>query len=240
MKKSKFFTILLIIFLTSIVGASNFCPVSAAVATITEHENAFGSTIIAIEGHPQIRFDCYHFDYGTLGSGDVIRVWYYTGLPSPLTYVPVAIFTDNPARASFLQEFYIPPYLPTSIQLVKPSDIETSREGNSKTIMAVWKTNLEAPSEIWGSPGHTITVPAITIPPGRIIFRGHGDIITGTSTTVPTYPGQVWTQTLTWTGYYGDATFVSPTWHFGGPVGLNEGQLRTNVRLDAMLVSTKP
>ena len=236
MKKCKFFAITLAIFLAGVITASNFSPVSAAV-TLTDHVNAYGSTVINVDGHPLIVFDGYHIDSGPLGSGDVFRIWYYTGLPAPYAYFPVAILTDMSQRISLFNELYVP--FATSVQLVDSSAMEVSRQGMSKTMMVVWKTALEVPEERWGQTGAIVT-PAMTIPPGRIIFRGHGDATTGSSNSVPSYPGQVWSQTTTWTGYYGDATFVCPTWDFGGPVGVAEGPYSTSIRTEQTIVSTKP
>jgi len=204
-----------------------------APGTYVDHENAFGETVIAIDGHPTFVIDGYHFDSGFFGSGDVIRILRYFVLPIGPTYLPVAIFTDIPQRVGLLKILWAG--YPTSIQLVEPSAIEAVREGKSKNIHVVWKTALEIPDEYWGPPGMPkVLVPAMTIPPGRLIFRGHGDAFPASSSqTTSTF-----TQTVTWTVYYGNATFVCPTWDFGGPVGVNAGQYRTNIRPDATVTTT--
>lgn len=204
--------------------------------TTTDHVNAYGSTIINISGHPQIIFDAYHIDSGQFGATDIFRIWYYTGLPSPVTYVPIAIFTTSSGRIAFFHELY--GILPTSIQLVDSSAINVRREGKSLNIHAAWDTALEVPQETWGKTGQTFVLPAMTIPPGMLVFRGHGASVAGSSNSVPTYPGQLWSQTTTWIGYFGDATFVCPTWDFGGPVGIDEGAYRTSIRTDETISST--
>ena len=230
--------ILLILFV-----ASNFSCVSALSSGIyTDHQNAYGSTVIDIEGHPLVIFDVIHYDSGSLGTGDVFRIWRYVDIwLSPTVtvqrWVPVAIFTDIAQRISLFQIIYAATY-PTSIQLVNdPSAIELSREGKSKNIHAVWNTDLVIPAEQWGPvPTHKTTVPGFTIPAGMLVFRGHGDAITGSDTS----SSSLFSQVITWTGYNGDATFVCPTWDFGGPVGVNEGTYRTSIRLDATVVTTIP
>jgi hypothetical protein len=228
-KLRKVAVLILAVALSLTFAVSSFSTVSATV-TYTDHQNALGASVIDVEGHPKIVIDGYHFDSGDLGVGDVIRISYYMGvIGGKDRYWPVAIFIDIPQRAGFLADFYAT--YPTSIQLVDDPDIDVRREGKSKTIMIVWKTALEVPEEQWGAR----TTPAFTIPPGRLIFRGHGDEISGTGTGT----GNGWLQTATWTGYYGDATFVCPTWDFGGPVGVDEGEYRTAVRTDVTIVSTK-
>jgi hypothetical protein len=219
-------------------GTQTFYP--PLVNSLTDHVNAYGSTVIDIEDHPNIVFDGYHIDSGSLGSGDVIRIWRYAVVAGNPLYLPVAIFTDSVRRLSLFHELYVPPYLPTSIQLVDPCAIEIHREHHSKTVMVEWKTALEVPEETWGPPGFQTVVPAMTIPPGHIIFRGTCEAYSDSSSSSPTYPGQVWSQTITWTGYYGHATLVCPTWHFRGPVGVDEGAYRTSIRTDATIISTKP
>ena len=226
-----FFAIALVI----LFAVSNFSSVSAAIlpGTYTDHENAFGETLIAIEGHPIFVVDGYHFDSGSFGSGDVIRILRYFVLPIGPMYLPVAIFTDIPERVGLLQILWAG--YPTSIQLVESSDIKAVREGKSLNIHVVWKTALEVPDEYWGPPGGPkILVPAMTIPPGLLIFRGHGDAFQ--DSTVQTT--STFTQTVTWTVYYGNATFVCPTWDFGGPVGVNAGAHATQIRLDATVITT--
>jgi hypothetical protein len=118
----------------------------------------------------------------------------------------------------------------TSIQLVSASDLKVSRQGNSKTIMIVWKTPLQVPTETWEG-----TIPAFTVPPGRLILRGHGEAVFGYETEL----SGNWLQILNWTGYYANATFACPTWHFGGPVGENGGQNPTTIFTDAILLSAE-
>ena len=223
-------------------AVSSFSPVSAALApgTYTDHQNAFGQTVIDLDGHPLIVIDGFHYDSGDLGSGDIIRIWRYADWPNPPDgpgpqWLPVAIITDIPQRMSLFPILYAG--YGTSIQLVNdPSTIETCREGKSRNIHVVWKTALEVPVTYWGPPGvPKRLVPAMTIPPGMLVFRGHGDAVSGYD---PGTQHTHWIQSVTWTGYFGDATFVCPTWNFGGPVGVNEGLYRTSIRTDATIVTT--
>ena len=207
--------------------ASSLNTVSAQ-EPFTEHMNAYGSTVLNIAGHPHLLIDAYHFDSGEFGSGDALRVFYYQETPSGPMFQNVAVFTDIPNRVPFLQQLVASN--PTSIQLVSTSNLEVSREGKSKTIMIVWKTPLQVPTETWEAP-----IPAFTIPPGRLILRGHDEPVPGSDTKL----GGNWLQTLTWTSYSANATFACPTWHFGGPVGENDGQNPTTIFIDATLVSTE-
>lgn len=213
--------------------------VSSSVAALTisaEHSDAFGQTLVEIDGHPVFRIDGYHYDSGSapFEPYSVIRIWRYS--PAVSRWVVVGYITDGPSGVSRAQIVYAG--FPTSIQLVDSGTIDARREGNSKTIMVVWNEALEVPAEHWGppSPGG-ITFPAMTIPPGRLIFRGHGDSFTSSTTTNSVPPG-TWTQTVTGTYYYGNATFVNPTWDFGGPVGVNEGTNRTLIRTDGTVTTT--
>jgi hypothetical protein len=233
--KRTFIVVPLTLFLASIIAISSASTVTAL--TDVEHQTAYGSTVISINGHPQILFDGFHLESSDIGAGDVIKIWYYTGLPSPMTYLPIAIFTDIPSHISFFRELY--GNLPTSIQLVDSSSISAFRLGNTKIITVFWKIALEVPDEHWGPKG-AIVVPSMSIPPGLIIFKGHGDAIPGSSTSYPNpLYGQTWTQTVTWTGYSADALFMCPNWHFGGLVGENEGQYQTNIRTYSTITSTK-
>ncbi len=211
------------------IASSSLDPASARIIqTFTEHMNALGSTIINVRGQ-QILIDAYHFDSGEFGSGDALRILCYQDTPIGPVLQVVAVFTDMPQRVNLLSQFY--QSTPTSTQLVDPSDLQVCREGNSKTIMVVWETALEVPTETWWSG----VISAFSIPPGRLVFRGHGDTISGSST--GTGAGG-WIQTITWTGYYGNATFICPTWHFGGPVREIEGN-PTVVYTDATLISNR-
>jgi hypothetical protein len=210
-----------------VITASSFGDVSAQ-ESFTEHINAYGSTVVNIAGHPQLIIDAYHFNSGEFGSGDALRIFNYQDTQSGPVFQCVAVFTDMPDRFTFLQQLFTG--TPTSVQLVSTSNLEVSREGNSKTIMIVWKTPLEVPTEENWSGGQ---ISAFTVPPGRLIVRGHGDVITGSG--IASSDG--WLQSLKWTGYTGDATFTCPTWHFGGPVGETDGQNPTTIYTDATLVT---
>lgn len=223
-----------------LLAVSNFSSVSAALppGTYTDHQNANGETIIDVADHPLILFDAFHYDSGAFGAGDVIRIWRYIDIWTPLgivqRWLPVAIFTDINDRISLFDILYTG--YPTSKQLINdPSTIEVCREGKSRNIHAVWKTDLVIPEEQWGPyPGHKTTVPEFTVPAGMLVFRGHGDAVSGEDPST----GSTFSQVITWTGYYGDATFVCPTWDFGGPVGVDEGTYPTRIRIDATVVTT--
>lgn len=210
-----------------IITASSFNTVFALVS-FTEHMSAYGSTVINIAGHPHLLIDAYHFDSGEFASGDVLRVFYYQETSQGPMFQNVAVFTNMPDRVPFLQQLFVS--TPTLIQLVSASDLEVSRKGNSKTIMIVWKTPLQVPTETWEGP-----IPEFIVPPGRLILRGHGETVYGGDTKT----SDNWLQTLTWKSYYANATFACPTWHFGGPVGENDGQNPTTIFTDATLVSAE-
>ncbi len=236
MRKSNYLYASLVLLFTGVIMMGNLSSVSAAIAkgTYTDHQNALGNVLVDIEQHPSFLIDGFHYDYGDLGSGDVIRIWRYINLPIGPMYLPVAIFADNSQRIDLFHLIY--GAYPTSIQLINPSAIEVVREGSSKNVHLVWKTDLVVPDELWGPTGSKTLVSGITIPPGMLVIRGHGDLISGTELNGgPTKP---YSQTVTWTGYKGDATFVCPTWHFGGPVGVNEGVAETSMRIDATVVTT--
>lgn len=229
--KRKILILALVLAAIMTIAFSSFGTASASIiATFTDHIDAYGSTVIDVAGHTKVVVDGYHLDYGYLGSGDVIRIFSYIDTTElGQLCVAVAIFTDIPQRASFLREFYA--LNPTSIQLVDASDIRVAREGKSKTIMIVWNEALEVPEEKWDG----MSAQAFALHPGRLIFRGHGEAASYSASA----SGSGWLQTATWTGYYGDATFVCPAWHFGGPVGESEGDYQTNIRTDMTVVSNQ-
>jgi len=216
------------------IAASSLGSVLAALAegTYTDHQNASGTVTIDIEGLPVIVIDGWHYDSGSLGSGDVIRIWRYFTFPTGSRFIPVAILTDIPGRTDLFEILYAA--YPTSIQLINdPSAINIVREGKSKNIHIVWKRDLVVPDELWG-PQHNIFVPGFTIPHGMLVIRGHGEIVSGSSTS----GDATFSQTVSGWGYDGDATFVCSTWEFGGPVGVNEGMYRTAIRLDVTVITT--
>jgi hypothetical protein len=215
----------LIVFLSS-----SFSSVSAAIApgTYTDHQNASATVLIDIGGPYPIAIDAFHYDSGSLGAGEVIRITLHV---SDTLNLPLAIFTDIPNRIGLFQKIYAG--YPTSINLINdPKAIDISRPGMSKTVHVVWKTDLTVPQENWMGN----VVPTFTIPPGMLVFRGHGDVLTGSSSSGVT--GK-WSQTVTsFENYYRDATFVCQTWDFGGPVGVNTGVYPTLLRFDTTVVTT--
>lgn len=232
MKSASVVGITFAMFLICVIAVSSLSS-AEALTIITQHSDAYGQTVVDIEGHPVFLIDCYHYDSGSAPfvPQSTIRIWRYN--PGISRWLPVAYITDS--LPSHIPLFYAG--YKTSIQVVDPGTIDVRREGNSKTLRVVWNEALEVPEEHWGppSPGG-ITFQAMTIPPGMLIFRGHGDSFTGTTTS--TAPGGTATQTVTGTLYYGNATFVNPTWDFGGPVGVNEGTNRTIVRTDGTVITT--
>ena len=219
--------------------AYNFSSVSAlSSGTYTDHQNAYGETVIDIDGHPLIIFDAFHYDSGAFGAGDVIRIWRYwefSGPTGPISqWLPVAIITDMPQRIDLFQVIY--KGYPTSIQLVGHSNIQVCRI--SKTVMAVWTRALEVPDEYWGLPGTPkVLVPAMIIPAGMLVFGGHGDAISNKEDSGG-QPPKLYSQTIIWTGYYADAALVCLKWHFIGCVGVNEGTHSTVIRTDATVTTT--
>lgn len=238
--KNKTLSAVLVLSIATIMSVLAISPVFAVIAngTYTDHQDAAATAIIEIEGRGKMVMDAFHYDYGSLGSGDVIRVAVIvitsTGAEQAL---PVAVFTDIPQRMPLFQ--YIYSRYPTSIQLISdPSAIEVRRCGKSLNIHCVWDVALVVPATTWQTPAGSRTVPGFTVPPGKLFVVGHGDAISGVATEGSVAAG--YKQTVTWTGYYGSATFVCPTWDFGGPVGRSEGSFRTAMRTDATVVTIIP
>ena len=238
--KRKLLNVALVLCLATFMSVIAFSPVLAAISpgTYTDHQNAVAMAIIEVEGKGRLAIDIIHYDYGSLGSGDVIRVGVVVVTSTGAEQVlPVAVFTDNPQRMPLFQAIYS--RYPTSIQLVSdPSAIEIRRCGKSLNIHGVWDIALVVPDTTWTTPSGPNTVPGFTVPPGKLFVVGYGDVVTGFSESgSQTNPLVPYYQTVTWSGHYGDATFVCPTWKFGGPVGLSEGSLRTGMRTDATVVT---
>ncbi len=230
MKKNFATTAIFVLILVVIVSASSIAPALAAEPAV-DHSNAVGSAVIDIAGQPKIRFFVSHFDWGDNGAPrDLIRIFIWM---APLNmYAPVAYFTDSSKSLEHYQ-LIIAPY-PTSLVLVNKWDIQVFRVG--KTVFAYWTIPLAVPQETWIGPAGTqpIVTPAFTIPPGGIIFKGFGDVQTGTGTS----SGLKYSQTTPWTGYYAHATLVCPKWHYCGDVGVSEGAYATMINTEMLVTTT--
>ena len=238
--RRKLLNVVLILCLAAVMSVIGVSPVLAAISpgTYTDHQNAAAMAIIEVEGKGRLAIDVIHYDSGSLGSGDVIRVGVVVVTSTGAEQVlPVAVFTDIPQRMPLFQAIYS--RYPTSIQLVSDSSaIETRRCGKSLNIHGVWDIALVVPDTTWITPSGPVTMPGFTVPPGKLFIVGYGDVVTGVETSgSQTNPAVPYYQTVTWTGHYGDAIFVCPAWEFGGPVGLSEGPLQTAMRTDATVVT---
>ena len=234
MKKSVSLKASLFLILGLTILATGVAPAFAA-TTVLDHQTAEGYTHINIPDHPEMVVYVHHNDWAQSGGPrDVFRItmWF-----APLnSFVPVRYFTDNAQSVEFYKKL-VGPY-PVGVDLVKPCDIQVCRLG--RTVFASWTISLKVPEIKWYNPSNPslppYITPAVTIPPGFIIFNGFGDAQAGTITK-PTFPGLTYTQTITWTGYDARATFVCPMWHYLGPVGESTGAYSTTIWTDALVTT---
>jgi len=161
-------------------------------------------------------------DYGDLGSGDVIRIWPLLYLPHPESpHIFQWQYSRHSERVDLFNIIYSA--YSTSVQLINdPSVIEVVREGRAKYVHVVWKTDLVVPEMNSGDRQQTeFWFRGITIPRGMLVTRGHGWKLFWFFE-LQQRPIQSNCNRDQW-ATMGDATFVCPTWDFGGPVGVNEG-----------------
>jgi hypothetical protein len=180
-----------------------------AVTTFTEHVNAGGTTRIFVPGHPEIMLVADHGDISPYGPTDRIQIYVSanpTGFGGP--FRPVVAYEDNPDRIVFSQS------LSTGIiqNVVKPGHIQVLRVGENNTIMVHWNIPLVAPATTPSGP--YLATPAVTIPPGKLVFQGYGDAKIGSGTTIP-YPPSGWSAYVTTpTYYYATVTFFCQGWDY--------------------------
>jgi hypothetical protein len=184
-----------------IAAAMLTVSVNMAFATTTYYDfmTAGGQCVIDVPGQPPIYFLAWHMT-GNYYSGSADRLMVYVG-PS---FVPVAGWENKPARYAFSISLGMTGF---TTYLVKPWEIGSFRI--DKTSVTYWTIPLVIPA--------TTSTPAVTIPPGLLVFNGHDGLQYGT------LGGSIGTKgwSFSLVNYYYDATVTlfCPGWHFLGTVG---------------------
>jgi hypothetical protein len=222
---NKLIGIVLALSLAFIVSAASVAPALAA-STDTEHLATTGVAFVDVSGHPQIMITFAHFDWGDHGPGNSIGIWEWF---PPLNRMMIVAWIRN-AEGQYNWAKELVSGMPTLVQQVKGCQLQVYRVG--KVATAVWTFAIVVPEEKWVSPAGTYVTPAVTVPPGCLLLKGYDDVRTGVESAA--YPSG-WSGSTPWTGFSAHATFMCPSWHYCGPVGLN---VDNQVRVDATATLT--
>jgi hypothetical protein len=199
-----------------IVSAACVAPAFASVTSYA-HACASGGTVIDIPGHqPATKISVAHYDGGDKGVADYLEVstWQFFPPLNKFVWKTVAIVTDSPSTAAFLKDFVFAglPGAPITFLLVKRCALQVYRIG--KTVFAYWTVPIASP--------------AVTLPPGCLLFRGYG--CAQTNHEVWKLPNGV-TLTQDSVGFAAHATFVCLAWKYWGAVGDEDTTIGTDVDL---------
>lgn len=176
----------------------------------TDHDDAGGNIIIDVPGQTMIRLILSGRMKGDYYSGiaDRIQINVHTGQFNPTTGLPVfravSAYEDNPTRNAFSVGLNT-----GQVQnLVKPWQIQIIRI--CKTCIVYWTIPLVAPA--------TTTTPEVTLPPGFLVLKGHGEAMS-TSTALTSIGTTGWKYSTDVPSLYNaTATLFCPGWHYCGPV----------------------
>jgi hypothetical protein len=208
-------TVLAVLLAVAVLAAG----VAPAFALTTYHEyTSAGATVVInpLDSLPKMELICQHFESSSdHGPGNQINF----ELISAKGFVPVAIFTTSPARATFAPTIWVGLPAASNVILVNSWDIQVFRIG--KIVIVWWAVPIEG--TITGDvPGTLIPwsaalgVSSFDLPPGSLILNGYGTATTSTTVAGPLPSG--WTITSVSTVYNAHGTFLCPSWHYFGPV----------------------
>jgi len=181
-----------------------------AVTIYTDHEYAGANCVIDVPGHTMMRLAVYGQMYGDYynGRAERIQIQVHTGQFTPAglpVFKNVAAYEDNPTRSAFsLQQIA----LGLAENLVEPGQIQVLRVGESNTVMVHWNVPLVCPAT--GSPNPT---PAVTLPPGKLVVRGYGEAISGSTPPTSIGPNN-WQYSIVLTYYLASATLFCEGWDY--------------------------
>jgi hypothetical protein len=207
---------ILTLFLAIMIFSTGINTVLAS-TTIYEHQYAGGVAFIDIPGQP--RFDlafsrfCGHF--GRISDRLSVYMITESGMKT------VMGVDDNPTRKAFSDDVG-----GSKTVLVKRWQLQIFTF--CRTTIAYWTIPLEVPATV-GIPGapppYNLPTPAVTIPPGLVILKGSGEVITRLVEDIPIGPNG-YTLTIDVKGNYAaQGTLFCPGWDFYGSI---EGMVQTD------------
>jgi hypothetical protein len=184
-----------------------------------DYEGAGGGCIIIVPGSGTwIRLAIggqMHGNYYSANGHGAERIQIYVrsgGSDASPTWKSVSAYEDNPARCAFSAGLGVASEVE---HLVKPGQIQVLREGGSNTIMVHWNIPLECLATGGSNP-----TPAVTIPPGKLVLEGYGDIMTATPVGPVSFGSAGWTIAYSYHYYRAEATLFCVDWNYKWePVG---------------------
>jgi hypothetical protein len=206
------------IFVTLVALAMFAANINTAFASTTnvDYERAGASCIIVVpESGTWIRLSIGGQMYGNYYSGkaDRIQIYVRTGGPdSAPTWKSVSAYEDNPTRCAFSAGLGVASEVE---HLVKPWQIGVYKLCD--TVVVYWAIPLVCLASDAPNP-----TPAVTIPPGIIMFKGYGDIVSPAAVGPLNFGTAGWTIAYSQHYYYATATFFCQDWNYKWePVGQN-------------------
>ncbi len=195
----------IIVFLITAILCSNL---SLALATTvqTDYENAGASCINNVPGQPEVRIVVYGQMYGDYYSGnnhaDRIQILLkITSGPSIGSWKYIVGYEDNPTRSAFSDSLG----LGTVENVVKYGQIQMLRDEDNNINTVHWNIPLVCPA--------TDNTPAVTLPPGKLMLQGYGDLKTNTPQNNAPIGETGWTYSLTGHYYSATAKFFCVDWN---------------------------
>lgn len=177
--------------------------VALATTVQTDYEFAGAACIINIPDKPLVRIIAYGQMYGDYYSGnnhaDRIQIQVLT-TDGTNTWKYIAGYEDNPTRSAFSDSLG----LGTIENTVEYGQIQVLRDEDNNINMVHWNIPLVCPA--------TDNTPAVTIPPGKLVLQGYGDLRTNTPQNNIPIGTTGWTYSLTGHYYYSNAKFFCVNW----------------------------
>ena len=189
--------LLVIALIATMIGSS--VNMAYASTVYTEYIRVGGACVINIPDKPLIRLVAYGQMYSDFYSGnnhvDDIRISIWTGT----AWKRVAGYVDNPTRSEFSDGLGTG----TVEYAVEPGKIQVLRDEENNINMVHWNIPLECPA--------TTATPAVTIPPGKLVLQGSGELKTISYSNVP-IGTTGWQYSFTGSYYYATAKFFCVDW----------------------------
>ncbi len=194
-KKSHVIVILLIV---AMIGSSFSWALAATVQT--DYESAGASCVINVPDKPLIRLVAYGQMYGDYYSGnnhaDRIQILVWTGTG----WRYVAGYEDNPTRSAFSDSLG----LGTVEYVVAPGQIQVLRDEDNNINMVHWNIPLVCPA--------TVNTPEVTLPPGKLVLQGFGELKPMGPYSNLAIGTEGWTYSLSGHYYSATASFFCVDW----------------------------
>jgi hypothetical protein len=207
--------LILVSVLTLLMFVSSLNLVSATTTNV-DNENAGASCIIVAPGsNTWVRLAIAGQMHGNYYSGTADRIQIYVrtgGSDTAPTWKTVSAYEDNPTRCAFSAGLGVASEVE---HLVKPWQIGVYKLCD--TVVVYWTIPLVCLSTDAPNP-----TPAVTIPPGIIMFKGYGDIVSPAAVGPLNFGTAGWTIVYTQHYYFAEANFFCWDWHFKWePLGQN-------------------